>query len=288
MITQEHVTAVLGRAVHDPDGHKVGNVKNIYLDTATGQPEWITVDTSLFGTHEAFIPMRDAKVVGDHLEVTDFKDRIKEAPRVDVDSYGHLSADEEQRLYEYYGMAWDEGWEAANDPGNERGSTGSEPADGAVALGAGDTARGAPLVREAGAGPSGGEARAARPRMEGRTESDEGMHVGAKRQAAGRARLQRFEVSEERQKAGPLRHEVARVVKPVTDLNLDDVPSGLETTEAEHQATLPAERLEGKGRTELAEPTPLKGNEFTKQETGPDGWRKERSEAGHADEDGRI
>src|SRR4029453_2025574 len=73
-----------------------------YLEGETGQPEWVTVRTGLFGTKESFVPIRDADVTDDGLRVPVSKDRGKDAPKIDTD--GHLSPQEEQELYRYYGL----------------------------------------------------------------------------------------------------------------------------------------------------------------------------------------
>ncbi len=47
--------------------------------------------TGMFGTSESFVPIKDAALVDDHLEVPYPKSTIKDAPNVDVDAGGHLS-----------------------------------------------------------------------------------------------------------------------------------------------------------------------------------------------------
>ena len=62
----------------------------------------------------------------DHLEVPYAKATVKDAPKVDVDAGGFLSVDEEHRLYEHYGIPWDEGqgWQqVVNQP--DQGGQGS-------------------------------------------------------------------------------------------------------------------------------------------------------------------
>ncbi|MEV4062132.1 PRC-barrel domain-containing protein [Nonomuraea dietziae] len=117
MITQEQIPAVLDHDVYDANGAKIGEVKHLFLDEATGRPEWLCVKTGLFGTKESFVPMRDAELVTDHVEVPYDKDRVKDAPNVDVDAGGYLSAEEERELYRYYGMDWESSWQQANQPG---------------------------------------------------------------------------------------------------------------------------------------------------------------------------
>lgn len=104
MITREQISQVVGHPVHDSSGKKIGDAKHMYLDDATGNPEWVTVKTGFFGNNETFVPTRSAQLVQDHLEIPYDKEKVKGAPNVDVDSGGHLSVEEERHLYRYYGM----------------------------------------------------------------------------------------------------------------------------------------------------------------------------------------
>ena len=46
-----------GRTLIDSDGQKIGEIDEIYLDAETGEPEWATVTTGLFGTKTSFVPI---------------------------------------------------------------------------------------------------------------------------------------------------------------------------------------------------------------------------------------
>lgn len=102
MLGQNQIDQVQGAEAYDSAGEKIGKVGQIYLDDLSGQPAWATVNTGLFGTSESFVPLTEATFSGDRLTVPHEKGQIKDAPRVSED--GHLSPEEEQRLYEYYGM----------------------------------------------------------------------------------------------------------------------------------------------------------------------------------------
>src|ERR671920_1265740 len=102
MIGTETLDRVIGRDVYDETGSKIGSASEVYLDDQTGQPEWVTVKTGLFGTKESFVPIRDADLTNDGVRVPVSKDRVKDAPKIDTD--GHLSPAEEEELYRYYGM----------------------------------------------------------------------------------------------------------------------------------------------------------------------------------------
>jgi uncharacterized protein (TIGR02271 family) len=104
MITRESIQGVLGTTAFDRGHDKIGRVGNVYVDDNTGQPEWLTVNTGMFGRRETFVPVEPAEVRGDEVVVPFEKERITNAPNVDADAAGHLSEQDEASLYEYYGM----------------------------------------------------------------------------------------------------------------------------------------------------------------------------------------
>ena len=107
MIGTDTISRVIGQDVYDESGEKIGSASEVYLDDETGQPEWVTVRTGLFGTKESFVPIRNADLTNDGVRVPVSKTQVKDAPKIDTD--GHLSPDEEQELYRYYGMSGDWG-----------------------------------------------------------------------------------------------------------------------------------------------------------------------------------
>src|SRR3954453_16379030 len=102
MIGTETISRVIGKDVYDASGQKIGSASEVYLDDESGQPEWVTVRTGLFGTKESFVPIRDADLTDDGVRVPVSKDQVKDAPKIDAD--GHLSPQDEQELYRYYSM----------------------------------------------------------------------------------------------------------------------------------------------------------------------------------------
>ncbi|WP_222710301.1 PRC-barrel domain-containing protein [Quadrisphaera setariae] len=102
MITDAEVERIPGAAVYGADGEKIGKAGAVYRDDQTGRPEWVTVQTGLFGTSESFVPLAQADFDGDDLRVPYDKAKVKDAPRVDDE--GHLDISEEDRLFEYYGV----------------------------------------------------------------------------------------------------------------------------------------------------------------------------------------
>ncbi|PYY31885.1 DUF2382 domain-containing protein [Curtobacterium sp. MCBD17_030] len=102
MIDTNTINSVFGAKVIDPDGQKVGTVKQVYVDNEDGHPLFASVSTGLFGTSESFVPLEGADLTGDELRVAYDKDRIKDAPRIDAD--GDLSDGEQDRIFDHYGL----------------------------------------------------------------------------------------------------------------------------------------------------------------------------------------
>jgi sporulation protein YlmC with PRC-barrel domain len=92
-----------GKTVIDPDGDKIGTVDDLFVDEDTREPEWLLVDPGVFGKNR-FVPARDAGFVNDDaVQVPYGKDQVKNAP--DIDAADTLSGDDEQLLYDHYGIS---------------------------------------------------------------------------------------------------------------------------------------------------------------------------------------
>jgi sporulation protein YlmC with PRC-barrel domain len=92
---------LISRRAFDRNGVKIGTVDEVYLDDATGEPEWAAVRTGLF-TRDVFVPLGPSEFVGDQLRVPFDKSLIKDAPDFGVGR--HLSPEQELQLYHHYGM----------------------------------------------------------------------------------------------------------------------------------------------------------------------------------------
>lgn len=244
MLGQDQIDQVQGSDAYGSDGSKIGRVGQIYLDDQSGQPAWATVNTGLFGTSESFVPLTEASFSGDRLTVPYDKDRVKDAPNVSED--GHLSPEEEQTLYEYYGMGYTSGYE----------TTTTTETTGVVGN---DT--------------SGPETDAAM------TRSEEQLRVGTMSEEAGRARLRKYVVSENVSETVPLTKERAVLQRePITDANVGDAMDGPAISEEEHEVTLTEERAVVDKTVTPVERVRLDKEAVTTQETVTDEVRSERIE----------
>jgi uncharacterized protein (TIGR02271 family) len=221
VITQNDLQHLFGADVYEQDGGKIGSAGQVYLDNRSGEPEWLTVKTGLFGTKETFVPLQQASVTGDRVVVPFSKDRIKDAPRIDAD--GNLTPEEEEELYRYYGLSGT-GTENITDSSTDRYTHSDQYVT--------DTAR-----------ESHTEHRESRADDDAMTRSEERLRAGTRTEEAGRARLRKYVVTEQQQVDVPVRREEVRLERePITDANRGPATSGPDITESEHEVTLRAER----------------------------------------------
>ena len=99
---QTEIRSLLGSHVMGADGEEIGEVGQVYLNDGTGEPEWVTVRTGLFGMKQTFVPLMNARRSGEEIRVPFDMETIKQAPNIDVD--GRLSLEEEVRIYRHYGI----------------------------------------------------------------------------------------------------------------------------------------------------------------------------------------
>ncbi|MFI0154710.1 PRC-barrel domain-containing protein [Streptomyces lydicus] len=91
--------SLIGRKAFDRNGAKIGTIDEVYLDDATGEPEWAAVRTGLF-SRDAFVPLEPSKMVGEGLHIPYDRKLIKDAPDFGVGR--HLSPEQELQLYHHY------------------------------------------------------------------------------------------------------------------------------------------------------------------------------------------
>jgi uncharacterized protein (TIGR02271 family) len=204
----------VGRTAVDPQGNKIGTVGEVYVNDQTDQPDWITVNTGLFGMKENFAPLAGSSFDGDNLVLPFGNDVVKDAP--DIADSSHLDLDEQQSLNAYYQRYLG------------AGATGGDFTQNAATVGNG---------RGAGHDTSGPNT------DDAVTRSEEQLKVGTERVEAGRARLRKYVVTEQQTVQVPVSREEIRVERePITDANRDAALSGADITEEEHEVVLTEER----------------------------------------------
>lgn len=80
--------SLIGRKAFDRNGTKIGTIDEVYLDDATGVPEWAAIRTGLF-SRDAFVPLEPSELVEGTLHVPFDRSLIKDAPDFGVGR--HLS-----------------------------------------------------------------------------------------------------------------------------------------------------------------------------------------------------
>ena len=293
MISQEQIPAVVDHMIYDADGKKIGEARHVFLDERTGEPEWATVRTGLFGTQETFVPIHEGRVVDDYLEVPFARTKVKDAPHMDV-SKGRLTEQQEYELYSFYGFDWDGGTPSAGEgAGGAAGATGAGAAAGtATATGTGSetgagAAGGAAMspeeesMRAGGAASTytGGRTGAQAIGQDAMTRSEEHLRVGTERFEAGIARLRKYVVTEDVEQSVPVRHEEVRIERePITEANRDAAMSGPDITEGSYEVVLHDERPVVDTEAVPIERIRLVTEERVDQETVRGQVRKERIE----------
>src|SRR4051794_36912593 len=276
MIGTDTISRVIGQDVYDESGEKIGSAAEVYLDDETGQPEWVTVRTGLFGTKESFVPIRDADLADNGLRVPVSKSKVKDAPKIDTD--GHLSPDEEQELYRYYGLGSGNGTQTTGRTTDVGDTTRTESTTGMATTGMTDTDRDRDGVRDDARGTVGRDTSG--PTTDNAmTRSEERLDVGTRTEEVGRARLRKYVVTENVTETVPVSHEEVRVERePITDANVGSALDGPAISEEEHEVVLHAERPVVEKEAVPVERVRLDKETVTGQEQVSDEVRKEQIE----------
>ena len=301
MISSSNVASLIGATVRDSDGDKIGTVGQIFVDPTSGEPNWASVRTGLFGTSESFVPLSDASEVEGDVTVPYEKDFVKDAPRIDAD--GSIEQREEDALYSYYNnggsiqppastdrddstetvtdsdLAYDApGYDdAASDSAAAETTTGFDATseqDGTFATAPTDadveTSTGFAAAGSDTSGPSTDDAM---------TRSEEQLHVGTETVESGRARLRKYVVTEEQTVTVPVSHEEVRLERePITDGNVGAALDGADISEEEHEVILTEERPVVQKETVPVERVRLGTETVTDQQQVTEEVRKEQIE----------
>jgi len=255
MISTNELGSLTGTTVYGSDGEKIGRAGQAYVDDQSGEPEWVTVNTGLFGTKESFVPLRDADLSADGLRVGYTKDHVKDAPAVDPEN-GHLDAAEEQRLFQHYDLT---SVSAAVHP---EGTATSGPEDSAGEAG------------------TVGRDTSGRTTDDAMTRSEERLHVGTESRETGRARLRKYVVTEEQQVTVPVtREEVSIEREPITEANRDQALDGPDISEEEHEVVLHEEQPVVQKEAVPVERVRLGKEQVTDEQTVTEQVREERIDA---------
>jgi PRC-barrel domain len=94
--------------VIDSDGHKIGTLESVYVDTGTDQPAFATVTVGLPMRHRlVFVPLAGTTVGPGYLKIAYSKRQVKDAPSIDTD--GELPASDEEAIFKHYDLTYQPG-----------------------------------------------------------------------------------------------------------------------------------------------------------------------------------
>ncbi|MFI8590461.1 PRC-barrel domain-containing protein [Dietzia maris] len=137
MNLKDQLDALLDATAFDSTGAKVGAVRQIYVDDASGKATFATIATGIFSA-DAIVPLHGARLLDDELHVDHTRAVIRDSPRPD-NTEDVLTPEQEARLLEYYGIETPTRLRgtAASEPGTATGesapSGGKEPSAGKTA-----------------------------------------------------------------------------------------------------------------------------------------------------------
>ena len=210
MPTIEEVKTWQGQQAQGPNGEKLGEIADIYLDRDTNEPEWVAIKTGLFGSKVSFAPLAEARSADGGVQLPYTKEQVKDSPQAEAD--GELSQDEEAALYRHYGLNYSEAPSDSGLPtGHDRETVGHDTS-----------------------GPTTDDAM---------TRSEEEIAVGKRSVETGRARLRKYVVTENVETTVPVQREEIRVERePITDANADRAMDGPAISEEEHEVVLHEEQ----------------------------------------------
>lgn len=183
--------------VYDSTGDKIGSVNQVYTDDTTGAPQFVTVNTGLFGTRESFVPVRGATARGDEIHVPYTKDFVKDAPGIDAD--GHMEESEQDELFRYYDYSGGDRDTTTYDRDTTAG------VGGVGGLDDGSLDRDRDLDRDRGTDD------------ESIVRREEQLRVGTERVESGRLRIRKHVVTEQQTVTVPVEREEFEVVREPLD-----------------------------------------------------------------------
>jgi hypothetical protein len=94
--------------VIDVEGHKIGELEAVYVDTVSDLPSFGTVTVGLPTRHRlVFVPLDHATVGPGYVKVAYDKKQVKDAPSIGTD--GELPAGDEEAIFKHYGLAYQPG-----------------------------------------------------------------------------------------------------------------------------------------------------------------------------------
>ncbi|GGK98909.1 DUF2382 domain-containing protein [Nocardia jinanensis] len=268
----QHVEDLIGDAVYDQGGAKIGKVKRVYVDNASGAPTWASVSTGLF-SEDSLVPLAGAQLRQDpaELQVRVRKEAVKTAPHLAHD--GLITQDSENDLFVHYGVDPNRaGWE---DYGRHAGPPTRGDARTTGTAGVTGTAAPRPTA------PDMPETR----RPDFLVRSEERLNIGTRQEVSGHARLHKYVVSEEQTITVPTSHEEVHIERePIADTSALPADFG----EQEQEVTLHQDRVTVEKEMVPVERVRLVIDQVDEDQTITETVRKERIEIEGMDREDKL
>ena len=102
---QTEAEVLRGETIFTRSGEKIGDVQTVLYDKATGEPEWLAVQSGVFGMRSRIVPFHGAARRPDGVTVPYEASKIQAAPELEGDE---ISQDLERQLAAHYGLAYSE------------------------------------------------------------------------------------------------------------------------------------------------------------------------------------
>ena len=108
MVEAANIREWRGQDVVDAEGHKIGELEAVYVDTATDLPSFGTVTVGIPTRHRlVFVPIDHAIVGPGYVKVPYDRKQVKDAPSIGTD--GELPAGDEEAVFKHYLLAYEPG-----------------------------------------------------------------------------------------------------------------------------------------------------------------------------------
>lgn len=221
-MVNRNIQELANATAYDSTGDKLGSVKQVYINDATGQPDFVEVGHGLFGMSSSLVPLRGHQLTGDELRLGFTKDRIADAP--DFDSEAHLSDEDQAVIYRHYGL---------------EGTDNLETYDADYDRDRADLAGGVDVERKHERVDTGVDTTDA----DSMTLSEERVNVDKQRVETGQVRLRKYVVHDTETVEVPVEREEVRIERTPIDADDAHAVRGGDLTEDEASITLSEERV---------------------------------------------
>src|ERR1035438_135434 len=97
-----------GHNVGDDEGHKIGTLESVYVDTRTDEAPFAPRPGGPPAPHRlVFVPLDAATVGPGYLKVNHSRSQVKGAPSIDPD--GELPVEDEESVFKHYNLEYQPG-----------------------------------------------------------------------------------------------------------------------------------------------------------------------------------